>query len=257
MLSRWRFTTDEMMVLWPYVGVSAFPFPIQIQSVVPTHEERRMLEQRARGQLERAGVLRRGRLDVDLHAALQTLVHPLLSCAAFGFVGTRSESKVRVLGAHAGGVGVLAVQEPGVRWDLGADVTIGVVRAAELAGAVVGGLPPAPAGKAAPIRVRTADLRTDTHDQVSVTVTATSEQRSVQRLAELTSGPVAGGGQFTVVTAQQATAPVMTSTVTWFDRPDDGRYLMARGETTRVAPADFRILAAELNQQLSGATRRA
>jgi len=80
------------------------------------------------------------------------------------------------------------------------------------------------------------------------------EQRSAQRLAELTAGTLAGGGQFTVIAALRAGPPVMTSTTSWFDRADDGRYLMIRGRSTRVVPADFPATTAELSRQLSEAT---
>lgn len=238
-----------MLVLWPSVGVSAFPFPVQIRSAAPTHEAQRRRELQAAARLEAGGVIRGGRVEVDLEAALQTLVHPVLSCAAFGFVGAAGESKVRVLAGHAGGVGVLAVQQPGPSADVGGDLSLRVVPARELADAVVGALPPAPAGSGAPIRVHTADLTKKTHAQVTVNVSATAAESSIQQLKKLTTGPIVGGGQFTVVRALRGSTR-MTSAVSWFDRPEDGRYLMVRGETTRVAPADFATLAAEVGQQL-------
>ena len=94
--------------------------------------------------------------------------------AAYGFIGTRGEAKVRVLGARAGGVGVLAMQQAGVGQQVGGDLTIRIVPTTELAAAVAGALPPVPSGRAASIQVSTADLKPDVHGQVSVAVSPAS-----------------------------------------------------------------------------------
>jgi len=130
--------------------------------------------------------VRSGRLDADVEAALRTLLRPRVSVDAYGFFGDRDESVVRVLGAHAGGSAVLAVQLPGRSEHVGGELTVEVVPAPQLAAAVAAALPPAPRGHEPALRLASSELTRERSDVVVQPVAPTPSQRGRVQLGALT-----------------------------------------------------------------------
>ncbi len=249
MSNRWRFTPTELLVVWPMLGVSGFPYPFDVRASGTTTDEWARLQDAARARLSSRAIVRSGRLDADVEAALRTLLRPEVSVDAYGFFGDRDESVVRVLGAHTGGSAVLAVQLPGRSEHVGGELTVEVMPAPQLAAAVAAALPPAPRGHEPALRLASSELTRERSDVVVQPVAPTPSQRGRAQLAVLTQGPLAGAGQFGV-SAFSGDHPVRTGALRWFDRPGDGRYLMSTGSAVTVRAADVALLASALDEQL-------
>jgi len=248
----WRFTPAEFLELWPQVGVARFPFPLQLRDSAATIDERDRTALHARAQLERDGILRSGRMEADLESALRTLARPLLWCTAFGFFGPQPHQLVRIRAARSGGSGVLAVQFAGPAEDVGGDLLVRTIAASALADEVVGALPPAPAGRSAPASW---DRPAPSEGYASVDVMPSRTQRSAERFEQLVQGPFSCAGQFTAGHVDANGEQKRVSTLRWFDRPDDGRYLATHGQTATVRPADAATITTALHAQLRSLSR--
>ncbi|WP_164860561.1 ESX secretion-associated protein EspG [Rhodococcus sp. X156] len=243
----WRLTPHELLTLWPVTGVARFPFPLQVRDTTPTLNERDLAMRHATARLQHGGLIRDGRVDADLEAALRILAAARLWCTAFGFHGTRTDGPsdlVRIRAAHAGRAGVLAVQLPGPQDDVGGDVLLRTVPNAALAESVVGALPPAPPG-----RERPATTATGPHG--AETAVRSAEQREDRRFRELVAGPFTSAGQLSVTALAGDGHEHTRNTLRWFDREDDGRYLADHTAPATVRPADAVTLTAALQSQLT------
>ena len=256
MSTRWTFTPTEFIVVWATLGVSEYPYPLDVRPSGETTDEWAALQTVATQRLTSGGLLRNGRLDADAEAALRTLARPKVSVDACGFFGDRDESIVRVLGADAGGTAVVAVQLPGPSEHIGGDVTVTVVGTNQLCAAVVRELPPAPQGAEPALRLAKSELQRSSSATVNQPVSPTPSQRGRAQLAALTRGPFAGAGQFGVSSVAELDSAVRTSELRWFDRAGDGRYLMSTDGSITVRGADHTILIDALAEQLDGLTRR-
>ncbi len=249
---QWRFTPAEFLELWPHVGVARFPFPLQLRDAAPTINERDRNVHLAREQLERGALLRSGRVQPDLESALRTLARPLLSCTAFGFFGPQPHQLVRIRAAHSGGTGVLAVQLAGPAEDVGGDLLVRTISISALAEHVAAALPPAPAGSSAPASWERPASKSEGY--TSVDVMPSRAQRSAERFQQLVQGPFSCAGQFTV--GREEGEQKRMSTLRWFDRPDDGRYLATHGQTATVRPANAATITTALHAQLRSISGR-
>lgn len=246
--TRWRFTPQELLALWPQIGAARFPFPLQVRDSTLTVNERDAAAYRARAQLEQGGVLRNGRIDAEVEGVLRTLVTPLVWCTAFGYYGPQEHELIRVRAAHAGRDGVLAVQLSGPKADVGGDVILISIARTALAEAVVGALPAAPAG-GSPAATLTPTSSSGGYRPVDVV--ASPAQRTAQRVQQLVQGPFDSAGQL-VVNALDADGELRKLTsLAWFDRPGDGRYLSVHEPVATVRPIDSAALTAALHDQLS------
>ena len=256
MSTRWTFTPTEFIVVWSTLDVSAYPYPLDVRPSGETTDDWAALQAVAAQRLTSRGVLRNGRLDADVEAALRTLARPKVSVDACGFFGDRDESVVRVLGAHAGGTAVVGVQLPGPSEHVGGDVIVQVVATDQLCAAVVRELPPAPQGTEPALRLAKSELERSSAETVNQPVTPTPSQRGRAQLGALTRGPFAGAGQFGMSDLAQLGGPVRTSELRWFDRVGDGRYLMSTDGAITVRGADPTVLIEALAAQLERLTRR-
>lgn len=256
MSAHWRFTPTELLVLWPLLEVGEFPYPFDVRASGATTDEWAHLQSAARQRLSSGGVVHEGRLDADVEAALRTLVRPRVTVDAYGFFGDGAESVVRVLGAHSGGPGVVGVQLPGRSEHVGGDLTVEIVPAARLAAAVVAALPAAPQGQQPALRLAASELTRDRSDSLARPVALTPGERGRAQLATLTEGPVAGAGQFGVSVFDGPELVQRSSELRWFDRVDDGRYLMSIEGAVTVRGADSTTLADALRDQLDRLTAR-
>lgn len=250
MSTRWRFTPTELLVMWPLLGVSRFPYPFDVRASGDTTDEWAQLQSEARLRLSSGGIVRDDRLEADVEAALLALVHPRVSIDAYGYFGDRDESVVRVLGVHAGGPGVVAMQLPGASEQVGGDVTVEVLTAAQLAHGVVHALPPAPQGSEPALRLAASELSPQQSGSVAQPVALTPNQRGRAQLNALTKGPLLGAGEFGVSVWTEHGEPARNTSLRWFDRAGDGRYLMSTGSTITVRSADSTVLADALTSEL-------
>jgi len=115
----WRLDVHALGVLAGCLHVSSYPFPFAVRPAARMRADQQACEREAHHRLEVAGLVREGRVEADLEAALRALLRPTMILEAFGFFGERPESVVRILAATAGGAGIVAWQLPVrvTRWD--------------------------------------------------------------------------------------------------------------------------------------------
>lgn len=131
----WRLSAAQWAVLTGVLVLDGYPAPIQVRRSgspdVEAGEELRWL-----------GLLRAGRVDADLEAALRLLNQPASWLDSVWFDNAAAEQPVRVVAARGGTMGVCALQHP----DQPGATVLDIVPAAGLAAAVVSRLPQHPPG---------------------------------------------------------------------------------------------------------------
>jgi EspG family len=179
----WAVSTEDIGVLHPVVAPTAVWRPRAALAEV---------DGVARAECGRLGWLdRRGRLDVEVVAALAVVCRPAVEF--YGWVND-GERTVGVLSAAIGKNAVLVVRDADV-------VRLSHVRAEELPEMLVGQLPEVPAGRVRPVRIELAELAATTRDgrrrsESGVgTYPASESARLVRQLADL---PVLGTGELHV-----------------------------------------------------------
>lgn len=135
----WRLSAAQWEVLTEALQLDGYPVPIQVRPHGHSDVERG----RARAELRRLGLLRAGRVDADLEAALHLLHRPARWLDSVWFPDAAAEQPVRVLAAQGGTVGVCALQHP----DRPAATDLDFIPGG---GAGRGGGEPAPAAPAGP-----------------------------------------------------------------------------------------------------------
>jgi hypothetical protein len=120
-----------------------YPSPIEVRVHGRTDLERARVRERTRAELDKAGLLRAGRVDADLESALRLLHRPVVWIDSVWLPDAATDQPVRVLAARNGFTSVCAQQRPG---EPGATL-LEVIPADALAAAVVGKLPAQPPGR--------------------------------------------------------------------------------------------------------------
>jgi hypothetical protein len=136
--------------------------------------------------------------------------------------------------------GVLVTQLPGARVDLGGDLSMRIISSARMTEEIVEALPPERPGEHPPVTVAAADV-------VAGAVTPTHPISKLLACRHTRLGQLAANLR-TGATAHRS--PV----IRWFDRPDDGRYVIVPtrpgGETITVTPADPIVLATAIDREI-------
>lgn len=251
----WRFDVDELGVLRQLLQIGQWPFPLGVRPVAAMRDEQRARDRAASDRLTAGGVVRSGRVDVDLENTLLALLRPEIGLDALGYAGERSGSIVRVLAGSRGPAGAVAVQLPGPDDQVGGDLVVRAVPPPELATALVSVLPAFPPGRQPAVQVALDDLRSPWSASVTRSVRPSPAELARERLTAMTEGPLDGTGQLSVSVERPGGPPLRRCTLRWLDRTGDGRYVVVSDGDVRVRPADPAVLAQELGAAVAAARR--
>jgi hypothetical protein len=129
----WRLSAVQWAVLTAELQLNGYPVPLQVRRFGSIGAE-------VADELRWLGLLRAGRVDADLEAALRVLNQPTSWLDSVWLADAAAEQPVRVVAARSGTMGVCALQHP----DQPGAAVVDIIPAAGLAAAVVGRLPPHP-----------------------------------------------------------------------------------------------------------------
>ena len=238
----WRLSAVQWDVLAEGFGVEGYPAPIQVRSSGRTWIERARIRAGACVELTRLGLLRGGRVDADLEAALRLLHRPASWVDSVWLADMVADQPVRVVAAQDGGASVCALQHP----DQPGATLLTVIPATGLAAAVVSRLPVYPPGRDCAVTV---PLLSSTRPQpargllVSTPLVRTSAERDSAAAAAILDKPHARAGQIAANVRDPSGRVRRSDVLRWCDNVD-GRYQVTvdrrSGESASltVGPAD-------------------
>ncbi|MGH3795445.1 MAG: ESX secretion-associated protein EspG [Pseudonocardiaceae bacterium] len=247
---RWQLSAAQWDVLTAALfpgerGLDAYPPPIEVRSHGRTETERVRIKAAVEVELGELGLLRAGRVEPDLEAALRLLHWPAAWVDSVWLPDASAEQPVRVVVAQAGNRAVCALQHP----ERPGATLLEAIPAAGLVAAVVGKLPAHPPGRspAVSVALESAGGRRTESDSpgllVSVSGGRAGAQRSNTAVTAILEQPHTRAGQI-AANARDASGRVRRSDILrWCDNPD-GRYQMTvsrqQGDPDRltVGPAD-------------------
>ncbi|WP_280401235.1 ESX secretion-associated protein EspG [Nocardia carnea] len=239
----WILTPDQLALAWERTVGDRIPYPLAVRLSARDSAERTAQLPALRDWCDST-------LDADLEAALRVLAAPEVSVAGYGQDGAGSPS-ARILGASAGGIGVVATQRPGSAPDRGAEIRIQAGAATSLSVRVIAALPGAPAGTGSRLRARRAEVVQDSRDRVTVPVSGpTVATRIRQRLKQ----PRDGIGQL-VVSVHRPARTDPFGVLCWIDIAGDGRYAIHTGTMVDIAAVDAERFTNSLRPMVTGAQR--
>jgi ESX secretion-associated protein EspG len=216
----WRLSAAQWDLLTEALQLEGYPAPIQVRSHGRTDLERARLRAEVGEELRRLGLVRAGRVDADLEAALRLLHRPASWVDSVWLADAVAQQPVRVLAARGGTLGVCARQHP----DCPGATVLDIIPAAGLAAAVVGRLPPHPPGQ----RLGGTIALTPSPEQpdgvlVSASPARTSVERERAAVSAILDQPHARAGQIAADVRDSAGRLHRSSVLRWCDNPD-GRY---------------------------------
>jgi EspG family len=224
----WQLSAAQWELLTASLRLTSFPSPIQGRVPARAEADRRHSRETAGVELERRGLLREGRVDPDLEAALLLLHRPLCWVDSVWLPDGTTDQPVRVVVLRTAATGVCALQQ---HPDQAGVTLVETSPAADLAAAVVGKLPPHPPGRSPGAAV---SLAPDTDRRVTpsggVLVTASATRTSVERgnaaVAALLDQPHTRAGQIAANMRNPSGRVRRSEVLRWCDNPD-GRYQVA------------------------------
>jgi hypothetical protein len=242
----WRLSAAQWDLLTEVLQLERYPAPIEVRSHGRTAAERGRIRTEVGEQLRRLGLMRAGRVDADLEAAMRLLYRPASWLDSVWLADPAADQPVRVLAARGGTVAVCASQDA----DQAGATLLDVVPVAGMAAAVVSRLPSHPPGRspAATIALASPDrpARGGGGVLVSAAPVRTSSERERATASAILDQPHARAGQ--IAANMRDCGRVRRSQVLrWCDNPD-GRYqiiVTAHRDDPRsltVAPCDRHCL---------------
>jgi hypothetical protein len=253
----WRLSAAQWDFLTETLRLERYPAPIRVRPHGTTALERSRIQAQTSEELSRLGLMRAGRVDADLEAALCLLHRPASWLDSVWLPDASADQPVRVLAARAGTMAVCALQHPS---QPGATV-LDVIPVAELAAAVVGRLPAHHPGRS-PAVTLALPSRPDRLTQPSggVLVSASPARTTVERdssaVAAILDQPHARAGQIAANLRDSSGRVRRSSVLHWCDNPN-GRYqisVASRPDGSRslsVTPCDPYRLGAALQRLLT------
>ncbi|MGH3916328.1 MAG: ESX secretion-associated protein EspG [Pseudonocardiaceae bacterium] len=243
-LSRWQLSAVQWEMLTALLRLDGYPAPIQVRSAGRTDVEAAHLRAEANTELSRRGLIRAGRVEPDLEAALWLLHSPACWVASMWLPDSTTDEAVRVIAARKGAVGVCALQHP----EQPGATLLEIIPADGLALAVVGKLPPHPPGRSPAVTLpRQPRAEPGRGVLVASSPTRTSTERAGSAAIAILDQPHLRAGQI-VATVRDPSGRVRRSEVLrWCDNPD-GRYQVTLSrppggpEWLAVNPADSQRL---------------
>ncbi len=238
----WRLSAAQWAVLTAELQLDDYPVPLQVRRFGSIDAE-------VVDELRWLGLLRAGRVDADLEAALRLLNQPASWLDSVWLPDAAAEHPVRVIAARGATVGVCALQHP----DQSDATVVDVIPAAGLAAAVVSRLPPHPSGHrpAATIALAPSPGRA-TQPAGGVLVSAaparTSAERDSAAVSTILNQPHARAGQIGANVRDPSGQVHRSQVLRWCDNPD-GRYQITvshrpdASTSLTVSPGDAQRLA--------------
>ncbi|GAA2692141.1 MULTISPECIES: ESX secretion-associated protein EspG [Actinosynnema] len=226
-------------VLWERMGLGPLPYPFDLAPQGATLDERARLVSAVLADLERTGLVRRGRPEPELEDALRLVAAPRWRVVLMGAPDLAKGGLLRAAASVNGGFAVLLTQtEDALRLDL--------LRDRSPVAAAVSALPDRRPGPGRPVTVPAAALDAPARPTGGLQrVGAGNGSEDVRQLQAMLAGPFLGTGHVTVE-AEGAPPPV-----TWIDTPA-GRYLATGTDWMSVAPGDNRALVQRLSRPATG-----
>jgi hypothetical protein len=257
--------------LWEAMQIGELPYPLQVRSHGATEDERRMLRQRAHGELQARGIRdRQGRLEPHVEDWLSLLARPALSVDAL-HIPDFQQPPIAILAASDARNGVVAVQDSDGIW-------IRPVLADSLVSTVVDLLPAGRRGNeasitlpldealhTAPIRVPVAAAGVSELDSDAAKAKRQPKARSSlsdratdprEAYGKLSGQPRLRGGQLAANSRNNLGGKQRSRVLAWFDTAS-GRYLsLSRAGTdgrewVTISPADPKTLRTRLGEMVS------
>jgi len=243
---KWTLTPDQFAAAWERTDGDRIPYPLVVRL-----SARDSLERDA--QLPELNEWCSRTLDADLEAALRVLARPAVRVEVFGRQGPEVDAPpVRILGAAAGHVTVVAAQRPGATPDRGGEVRLFVGTAKTLAPRVISVLPEKAAGGQQRHSAPLGRVREDSRNLVTVPVSGPSEPARIRRLLKQ---PRDGIGQI-IVSARRGNGELRPlGVLCWIDIAGDGRYTVHTRAEVDITPVTAEAFTAQLRPMLTAAER--
>ncbi|MGH3977516.1 MAG: ESX secretion-associated protein EspG [Pseudonocardiaceae bacterium] len=256
----WRLTAPSWALLAELLAIERYPSPIEVRSAERTTQQRSQARNRARRDLETAGLLRAGRVDADLEHALRLLRRPALWVDSVWLPDAATDQPVRVIAARSGHGGVCATQHPS---EPGATL-LETIPATGLAAAVVARLPPQRPGGQPPVTLAV-DNRPARDETGSVLVPADRHADNALRdrdtVATVLDHPHPRAGQIAANLRDTGGTTRRSPVLRWCDNEGDGRYQTtvyrhAGQQWLSVRPADPTSIGDGVQRLLASLTGR-
>lgn len=218
----WRLSAAQWDVLTETLELERYPAPIQVRSHGRTTAERGRVRTDVGQQMRRLGLIRAGRVDADLEAAMRLLHRPASWLDSVWLTDPAADQPVRVLAACGGTVGVCALQDP----DHEGATLLDVIPVADMAAAVVSRLPSCPPGRSPAATIALARPEPPARGGGGVLVSAapvrTSSERERAAASAILDQPHARAGQI-AANVRDGGRVRRSPVLRWCDNPD-GRY---------------------------------
>lgn len=243
---KWTLTPDQFALAWERTDGDRIPYPLAVRLSARDSGERT-------AQLPELNEWCSRTLDPDLEAALRILARPAVRVEVFGRQGPGADAPpVRVLGAAAGHVTVVAAQRAGTTPDRGSDVRLFVGNTKSLAPRVISVLPENAAGTGPRYSAPVGRVREDSRDLVTVPISGPSAQARIRRLLRQ---PRDGIGQI-IVSARRGNGELRPlGVLCWIDVAGDGRYTVHTRTEVDIVPVTAEAFTAALRPMVTAAER--
>ncbi|MBV8541732.1 MAG: ESX secretion-associated protein EspG [Pseudonocardiales bacterium] len=250
-LMGWQLSAAQWDMLTEELRLEGYPAPIQVRSHGRTHSERGRVRGEVGEELRRLGLVRAGRVEAELEAALRLLHRPARWVDSVWLTDAVARQPVRVLAARSGTLGVCALQHP----DRPGATVLDIIPAVGLTAAVVGRLPRHPPGRSpggtialAPSPERPGGVL------VSASPVRTGAERERAAVSAILDQPHARAGQITANVRDSAGRVHRSPVLRWCDNPD-GRYQITVSprhddRSLTITPGDPHRLATTLQHLL-------
>ncbi|MGW4714982.1 ESX secretion-associated protein EspG [Nocardia sp. NPDC004260] len=263
----WTLTPDQFALAWSRTDGDRIPYPLAVRLSARDTAERT-------AQLPALDRWCDQVLDADLEAALRILAQPDLRVEVFGQrdaapeplsrehsgprppaidTGRESEARpIRILGAAAGNIAVVAAQRPGATPDRGGDVRLFAGSSKTLCPRIVSMLPENNPGMLPRLTAPLSQVGEDSRNLVTVPVAGPSIPSRIRKLLRQ---PREGIGQMVVSARRGMGEPRPFGVLCWIDVVADGRYAVRTGTDVDVVAVTAERLAAQLRPLVAAAAR--
>ncbi|MEU2125802.1 ESX secretion-associated protein EspG [Nocardia niwae] len=258
----WTLTPDQFALAWSRTDGDRIPYPLAVRLSARDVGERTAQLPALERWCDQV-------LDADLEAALRVLAQPDLRVEVFGqraaapgedggarsATGTGGEPAarpVRILGAAAANIAVVAAQRPGATPDRGGDVRLFAGSSKSLCARIVSMLPENTPGTLPRLTAPLAQVGEDSRNLVTVPVAGPS---TPSRIRKLLKQPREGIGQMVVSARRGAGELRPFGVLCWIDVVADGRYAVRTGTDVDVVAVTAERFAAHLRPLVTAAAR--